>query len=484
MNSTQEAPATINLEQVPAEAVPLTTALGRSRGMKAADRYSKLAPAVTGVGSFIEALSVMLIALVIGRVFSPADPLFLASGFPYAWILPVILALRYGTLIGMLSALLMVISWFGLYSGMFVNAALLPELQVFPREFFVGGLLLIFIVGQFGDIWAGRMERAQAVNAYLSDRLATLTKNHFLLKISHERLENDLLTKPTTLRSALLQLRQMTLFTGETKEWLPGSSQLLQFAAHVCQLETAALYEYRDGRLSAKSVAEVGMPFELTRNDPLLEACIEGKTLTHLQTTTVRDGLSSEYVVCVPLLSGADDLVGVLVVKHMPFLSLTKENLQFLLVLAGYYADGTRPVQAANSILAELPNCPQDFALDYVRLARLEQEAGVASTIVALTFGPGDLQETLCSHVRRGIRALDISWRVRADDDTTILMVLMPLTGEDALAGYLLRAEQSLKEQFDLDFGHAHISFQSMRIDGQADSKALKQMLTRVHANG
>jgi hypothetical protein len=481
MNAIQQA-----LPQEPvANAAPPSIAdssAGRSRGITKSETYGKLlAPAVTGFGSVVESVVVMLIALAAGLIFKPEDPLFLNDGFPYAWILPIVIALRYGTLVGILSAMLIVADWLLFYGGALGQTSAVT-VHEFPRAFFLGGLLLIFIVGQFGDIWAGRMARAHAVNGYLSDRLSTLTKNHFLLKVSHERLENDLLTKPTTLRSALLQLRQITLSELDTAELLPGTAQFLQFAAHACQLESAALYAFRDGQLVPHAAAAVGVPFDLIASDPLLTTCLEKKTLTHLQTSSLRDARPSEYVVCVPLMSGADDVIGVLVVKHMPFLSLTEENLQFLLVLAGYYADGARPLQAASSILSEVPNCPQDFALDYTRLARLEQEAGVASTIVALTFSPGDLQETLCSHLRRSLRALDVSWRIESGDNISLL-VLMPLTGDDALSGYLLRAERSLQEQFGLDFAHAHIAFQSVRVGSQTDVGTLKHLLNRIHAD-
>lgn len=455
------------------------TSMGRSRGIGISEVYGRLlAPAGNGLGAVLESAIAMVIALAVGRIFQPEDPLFLNAGFPYAWILPIVIALRYGTLLGIFGALFILADWFVFYGGFIASAS---GSHIFPQAFFLGGLLLIFIVGQFGDIWAGRMARAHAVNGYLSDRLSTLTKNHFLLKISHERLENDLLTKPTTLRSALLQMRQVTLLERDADD-LPGALQFLQFAVHACQLESAALYALRDGRLVTTASAAVGLPFELDPSDPLLTACLERKTLTHLQTSSLRDGRTSDYIACVPLLSGAEDVIGVVIVKHMPFLSLTRENLQFLLVLAGYYADGARPVQAASSLLAEVPNCPQDFALDYIRLARLEQEAGVASTIVALTFSPGDLQETLFAHLRRSVRALDVSWRIKSGENLCLL-VLMPLTDDDALSGYLLRAERSVQEQFGLDFARAHIAFQSISISA-ADIGALKHLLDRIHANG
>jgi hypothetical protein len=67
-------------------------------------------------------------------------------------------------------------------------------------------------------------------------------------------------------------------------------------------------------------------------------------------------------------------LIGVLVVERMPFLSLTYENLQMLMVLMGYYADGVEHARATHGIQEMAPAIPYAFALDYARLSRLRHE--------------------------------------------------------------------------------------------------------------
>ncbi|MWO24624.1 hypothetical protein, partial [Escherichia coli] len=124
-------------------------------------------------------------------LFAPDNPLLLGYGFPWIWLVPLILALRYGTLLGALAALVVLGAWAVFYGQTAAAGS-------FPRMYFLGGLMLVLIGGQYGDIWGARLSRARTVNGYLNDRLAALTKNHFLLRLSHERLENDLLAKPTT----------------------------------------------------------------------------------------------------------------------------------------------------------------------------------------------------------------------------------------------------------------------------------------------
>lgn len=455
---------------------------GALRGIKTPTPYARLlAPGVGGGRAFIESAVIMLCGLALGYFFSPENPLFLHAGFPYAWILPMILALRYGSLMGVFSALLLIGGWFLLYAGVGpLPPASIASATVFPRSFFLGGLLFVMIAGQFGDIWAGRLAHANAVNSYMSDRLSALTRNHFLLRLSHERLENDLLAKPTTLRDTLLELRRVAMAESEAASELPSAMQLMHLAAHACQLETAALYPIRDGKLPDVPAAHVGLPFELDLHDPLLQVCLDKRTLVHLQTPELQDGRKSKYIACVPLLSGTAELIGILLVKYMPFLSLNYENLQFLLVLMGYYADGTRRTETTRKILQAMPSCPPEFALDYMRLTRLQQETGVESTILALRFGAHDMQDVLSTHVARSIRALDVAWPVRIGENVVVI-ILIPLSGSNAVTGYLLRVEESIRALFGLDFAQANVSVQSIKVGSHDDEDAMLRLLAKMH---
>jgi hypothetical protein len=330
-------------------------------------------------------------------------------GFPWAWLLPVILALRYGTLVGVGAVLMLLGGWFffdeiGAHSG------------AFPRMFFMGGLLLVLVAGQFGDVWNTRLARARAVNRYLDERLAALTKNHYLLRISHARLENDLLARPTTLRDTLSQLRAVALqdaMNGGNTGPLAGAQPMLQVVAQACQVEGAALYACDGERVVPNAVASIGPAFEIDVNDPLVRHCLETRALAHLRSTGLQQDAQTRYVAVAPVLAGSDRLIGVLVVERMPFLSLTYENLQMLMVLMGYYADGVEHARATHGIQEMAPAIPYAFALDYARLSRLRHETGIESSVVALVFDLDEARDALFEQVVRSRRALDVAWPVR-----------------------------------------------------------------------
>ena len=456
-----------------------------AQGIGASSWYGRLiAPAVSSPTAVLETLGATIVAIGIVWLFVPDNPLLLGYGFPWIGLVPLILALRYGTLLGAAAALVVLGAWW-LFYGQGAAAV------AFPRMYFLGGLMLVLVGGQFGDIWGARLSRARTVNGYLNDRLAALTKNHFLLRLSHERLENDLLAKPTTLRDTLTQLRNLALAAREHGDGtnqpdvaqLPGAVQFLQWTAQACQLEVAAMVRVTRNQVDTEPVARVGTPFDIVADDPLIRHCIDTHTLGHPQAPELRHEDSSRYVACAPVLSGADELIGIVVVQQMPFLSLSYENLQFLLVLLGYYADGVRHLTVSSEILDLVPDAPYDFALDLGRLARLHRDTGIDSSVVALIFDQDEASDALFEQVVRSRRALDVVWQARGKARRAIV-TLMPLSGAGAVSAYLVRIEDSLRAQFGVDFEQSHIGVQTLHVTGEHPGEALVRFIARCHLDG
>ena len=453
----------------------------QGQGIGLGGRYARvLAPAVSGRAAAVDLVVTMVVAMALAYAMLPQNPLLLGMGFPWAWLLPVILALRYGTLIGVGAVLMLLGGWF-FFDSLHVASA------PFPRMFFLGGLLLVLIAGQFGDIWGTRLARARAVNRYLDERLAALTKNHYLLRISHARLENDLLARPTTLRDTLSQLRTVALEdiarAGGTRGTLAGGQSMLQVVAQACQVEAAALFPCDGDAVSTLASARIGPDFTLDVDDPLVRHCLETRTLAHLRATGLQQDAQTRYVAVAPVLAGSDRLLGVLVVERMPFLSLTYENLQLLMVLLGYYADGVEHAPATHGIQQLVPACPYPFALDYARLARLRRETGIESSVVALVFDLDEARDALFEQVVRSRRALDVAWPARSPRQRAML-TLMPLSDGQAVSAYLLRIEDMLRAQFGVDFASAHIGVHSLSVPAHGAEEALVRLLQRCQIDG
>lgn len=119
------------------------------------------------------------------------------------------------------------------------------------------------------------------------------------MRLSHERLEQDLLAKPLTLRETLVRLRALsTLDRGVP---LPGAAEFLQLLAQSCQLEVAAVFALRrDGAYEREPVATLGPARSLDLADLLLAYGLEQGDLMHVQIAQAgaQEFDHSRYLVC------------------------------------------------------------------------------------------------------------------------------------------------------------------------------------------
>ncbi len=399
--------------------------------------------------ALLETILFCAVAFGVRYWFDPYNPFGIEEQFPWLWLIPVLLAMRYGTAIGVVAVLFLIVTWFAAAKlGVGVDASD----GKFPKVYFMGGLLLILVCGQFSDMWNAHIHRLRVLNGYMNERLGTLTKNHYMLRLSHDRLEQDLLGKPMTLRETLIRLRELT--SHPSAEHLPGAQEFIQLLGQSFQLEIAGVFRATaDGVFAAAPQGALGTPSPWNSNDPLVQYALEMRTLAHIQTNNIsaesRDG--SIYLVCAPLLTSGDRLVGMLTIEKLPFFALNDNALQQIAVFTGFYADGVLIGETVREVLDVVPACPQELALDLVRLHRIRARDGVESTLVALVFNKEGLALDIFELVQRQNRGVDITWHIDGTQRQA-LVTLLTLANSMAVEGYLNRIEDAIKRQFNADF--------------------------------
>lgn len=415
------------------------------------DLLKRLAPARHPAWVWLETAALTALAIGCGVWLQPNDPLFVQGEFPWTWFAPMLLALRYGALPGVASAALVLFAWLAA-----LRLGLTSE-SAFPKLYFLGGLLLTMLSGEYSGVWRTRVRRIQEVNRYIDHRLEDLTQRLYLQRLSHDRLEQSLINKPVTLRDALLKLRLFILERANTEEQLPAAQEFLSFLAQFCQLEIAALHPMQGRKLPATTpIASVGGANELQLDDPLLQFALENQMLSHVQHLESDQAQASRYLLVAPIKTSLSQTRGLLVVERMPFFALNDETLQTLTVLIAYYADHLIAADAAIPMREVLPDCPELFAEEVLKLNRIEREAGIPSHIVALSFGRSGRQRDIYAMVKRMQRTLDLVWELE-EGEIKIMLTLMPLAGQQAVEGYLTRVEAALQDQFGVDFVGARI---------------------------
>jgi len=434
--------------------------------------YGKLlAPAATRPLAVIEVIVGMALVFACCYIARPADPLLLGIEFPWVWLAATVFALRYGAIMGVVAGLCVAVAWFFFYG--------FQGTTLFPTMLFVGGMAQLVIAGHFADIWSARGRRLKAMNTYLDDSLVSITNNHYLLRVSHERLERDILAKPFTLRDAIEHVRSLPVASGENAT-LPNADAILAFVANGCQISQASIFPVHAEDIDLVPVASVGTPCELDTNDALLRDCLQQRSLSHLRQA---DDMQSDYLVCAPITSASGQLSGVLVVRHMSFLSLNHENLQLLLVLLNYYADGIEQHVLAEPVRHALPQCPDDFALELARLARMQHSCGVRSALVGLVFPVGALGDAMVEQLRRQRRTLDLLWTYDLED-ARVVVALLPLTDDVGVNGYFVRLEHAAEAQFNSSLAQANVVTYRADVDFDQSGYGLKYIVSRCNRHG
>ena len=419
--------------------------------------------------AWLEIIVITLVAIAIAWFSDPKDPLHIRSQFPWPWLAPVLVALRYGPIQGVASALLLLLSWYVLTPG--------SGDEAFPKFHFLGGLLLVLICAEFSSAWRLRLRRMFELNRYLEDRVERVTRRLYLLRLSHDRLEQELLSQPTTMRDAIVQLRER-LADARGPGQLPGAQTILQFLAQHCQLEAAALYTVsQDGERRVERVARLGPAADLTPGDPLLDYVLERGELAHVQADGIAENAATPQLLVAPITTSDARLLGVLSVSRMPFFALNQDTLQLIDVLLGAYADAVVIGPGRLAVRAMLPDVSDEFGEELARLIRVERNFNIDSRIVVLTFGEHAYTFDAQALILRGRRAPDVAWSPARAHLKSALVMLLPIAGAATVEGYLLRTESALRDTFAGGFAELRIRVVTITLSDPEPLGALARAL-------
>jgi polysaccharide biosynthesis protein PelD len=392
---------------------------------------------------WLEILLIPLLAIGVGWLTSPKDPMLSQSQFPWFWFAPVLISLRYGVLPGLLASIPILINWLVAdHMGLVV--------EEFSSRFFFGAGLLVLLCGEFSDVWRDRITRMEETYLYVTERLSRLTKRHLLLNLSHDRLEQEMLARPGSLRDALARLRTLVIADDGATPAMPAAEGLLQLLSQYVNIVSAALYVVHPGPgdpVLGTVVTQIGEPAPLAPDDELLQLAMEQLSLTHIASHDLSLERKTNQLVVAPLMAGNDTLIGVLAVTRMPFMSLNVENLQMMSVILAYYADNIQNAPQVQEIQKQLPAMPALFAEELVRMLRMQESVGIASHIVLMTFS-GRLRDEIPAEFLRIKRGLDLYWQTSVGGMPAIA-VLMPFASPSAKEGFVQRIEDWLQSRFN-----------------------------------
>jgi hypothetical protein len=420
---------------------------------------------------WLEVALLPLVVIAATWLLSPQDPMLSKAQFPWFWFVPLLISLRYGVLTGLLGSLPIMVSW--------VVASRLGLVEEnFSLKFFFGAGLLILVCGEFSDVWRDRTLRMSESYLYMAERLSRLTRRHLLLNLSHDRLEQEMLARPGSLRDALVRLRAIVIETSGSTSPMPGSAGLLHLLEQYVNVESAALYLLQPKGLDmvlGERVDLVGEPAALRADDDLLRLAIETHSLAHIANRDVALERQSSQLVVAPLIAGNDTLIGVLAVTRMPFFSLNVENLQMMSVILAYFADTIRSATDVREVQAVLPTMPALFAEELTRMILMQKKVAIYSHIVVMSFN-GPLGEEIPTEFIRIKRGLDLYWQTQVRGKP-VVAVLLPFASQSAKDGFMHRVEGWLQTRFQGNFEKLEIYVRTIDFAVEDPIRALVETL-------
>lgn len=391
----------------------------------------------TTIKKILETIAFPVLAALVLHAFSASH-----FGYPWWWIAPLAVALRYGVAYGVGSGLILVLA--NLAAGHYHS-----EPGLLSSGEIVGGFVVTYFTGLYAGYYRNRLTEANARLEYLEHRLESLTRVFYVTRLSHSRLEENLITKSDDLRSALVRIAEQIGTDFSSARPLPEKplQNLLQLLAFHGRLSDTGVYPVVDGRAQVDPIAHLGVPFRLDGDDTLVRGVMEEQIPAYYSVDQILDQRTSAYRVVVPMVSADKTLLALIVVKEIPLLAVNEENLLTMAAMASYVADALDSERLSHDVRAILPACPTDFALDWRRLGHLHRHARVHSSWVMLS--PGE-------HARQGIakaiagarRGLDRYWLDIDGTPDSRHLVLLPLSGEGAVQGFLQRLDSLCMERF------------------------------------
>lgn len=405
-------------------------------------RFTKVVP-------WLETIGITLLVPAIGFLLDGTDPFFLRSPFPWLWFGPLLVALRYGIAKALTSVSLLVLLWLGLsWVGL--------TKDVFPLSFMLGGTLLALISGQFSSVWSNRLRRSDQLSRHTTERFEQLSRAYFMVRLSHDRLEQNLISRPVTLRQAMTELRSLVTKNGGALN-KSTAVELMAILVNYCSLTSAAFYPVQNGKILVEPLAKCGQEVPCRPDDLLLHSAMESGHTAYQSADRLREEQQSSYLVAAPMITSSGNLLGVLLVTDMPFMALHRETLQVLGVLLAYAADHVEAADYARPLFKIYPDCPTVFGAEFFKMVRLRRDLEISSALMVVSIAPQSRQEEICLMLERKLRGLDHGWR-RDLGGIVQFAILMPFAGPAATEGYMARLGSTLRKQFNLSLEGEGIS--------------------------
>jgi hypothetical protein len=411
------------------------------------------------VWGWVESIALTLVLLLFCKFINPGNPLFVKESFSWPWIASIIIVFQYGFGPGLLSVAL--ISVLAIYYKS-TEAITIPDFQ----NYLLTGITLMLICALFSSGWIRRLINTESLNLYTEDRLKSLSRSYYTLRISFDYLEQNIMTKPLTLRIALEKLEKLNVKQNENLSHEVAYS-FLQIISQFCSVNTLGIYLYKNKKLINEPFAEIGSMGCLIQDDPLIKYSMLANELCFASIDQIEDASDCNYLVAMPLIINDNECLGLLVIKEMPFWNLNTEIIRILSILVYYFVSEIVVAPEIAELIRTYPDCSVDFAKQIVKLMPLKKNMDIDSAVVAVLVDKSLRTHNIIYNLKNQHRLLD-SYCSLELEHYDVLITLMPFTNGPGIQGYLTRINDYLYSELGLPHDNQKIKTRSIQLYGDS----------------
>ncbi|MCA1663774.1 MAG: hypothetical protein LC659_05825, partial [Myxococcales bacterium] len=275
------------------------------------------------------------------------------------------------------------------------------------------------------------------------------------LKVSHDRIEQMLAGSTQNLREAITTMRRELLAGRGQAPPLFGLEKLIVGVfANYGWVQVASLFVVSDGKLAPSPIGHVGDPLAVGDDDELVRLALASGELVSVRPEVPAGDRGTSLLAAIPIVDAYGRIWALLAVGSMLFIAFHEENLALLSILGGHIGDllvagpglsQSRHV-SVNEFLAHVRRSLIDrrrFDLPVALLALVPSDAAVAHAVSEIVVGQ-----------RRG---LDQVLMLQDQGGKSAVLLLMPLTEERGVDGYVARIDESLKRKINRSFAAAGV---------------------------
>jgi hypothetical protein len=402
-----------------------------------------------------ETIVITSLSILLGYWFLPNTPFFATQGFSWLIIGPLLTGLRYGLVYALVSVLLI------LEILIFARAYQLPWANGYLPTIGFALVIIAFIAGEFRGYWERKLKKLRASVQYLDERHNEACSAFNIIKISHERLEESVISQ-ASLRDNVLNARKLIMDSNlKSGSLSDAGSIILRILSDYGNIQSATLYKIdKNQHILSEAISSIGDPVSLNLMDPLLTEAIRTKKTISLQDhINDKKHYNGLLLLAVPLTDVFGGLLGIIAVHKMPFRSYTPENIKLISVLAIYIGDFF--TQSISPAFMEIQNEEfRSFLLQVQRCIQNVATYNIPSSIVCFEFKNQQNFETTKVQFLEKKRCLDQAWMEKNEYGNQVIFLLLPLTTSLAVNSFKIRLERSLDEKFSFqNFQAANITF-------------------------